>query len=215
MENWLDKITYGNPTDKYLEFLKKGPYDSLLEPLMHYPFPSNSCEATKDELRELMNYQNSPENKNEKLVKRYMLYDQDLILLFKKYAKEKIGQEMDDLIDDCIKDIKPILTKVKFKFQRPRPYQLAEYYKIRLFPYCSRATLTPSYPSGHTFQAVVLTELIGNKYPEHYEYLSNLTQDIATSRVFLGLHYPTDNDFAYICAKAVTTSKEFNSKYGI
>jgi hypothetical protein len=105
--------------------------------------------------------------------------------------------------------------KLKFFYQRPRPYQVAQYYKAKLFPFKSGSAISPSYPSGHSFQARLLTELIGNKYPEHYEFLKSLTHDISMSRMFLGLHFASDIDFAVYCAKAVAQSKEFTSKYGI
>lgn len=221
MNQWLDNITYGNPPDRYLPYLKKAGYASLFPELLINKFPANSSEAAQDELRELIAYQNSEEQKNEKMLGRYIIYDKELINIFKRYAREKMapiekeGENIEELIDNCIADIMPILMQLKYKFQRPRPYQLAQYYKARLFPFKSSKAATPSYPSGHTFQAAVLTELLGNKFPEHYNYLTEMTSDIATSRLFLGLHYPSDNDFAYKCAKAVASSKEFTQKYGI
>jgi membrane-associated phospholipid phosphatase len=35
------------------------------------------------------------------------------------------------------------------------------------------------------------------------------------SRMFLGLHFPSDNDFGVFCAKAIAQSKEFTTKYGL
>ena len=59
MEKWLDNVTYGNPVDKLLPFMRAGVYDFLLPELKQYPFPSNSCEMTHDELRMLIEIQNS------------------------------------------------------------------------------------------------------------------------------------------------------------
>ena len=60
-----------------------------------------------------------------------------------------------------------------------------------------------------------MAELIGSRHPEQYEFLTQLVDDIAQSRLFLGLHYPSDNDFAFMVAKAIYTSKEFTTKYGL
>lgn len=215
MKNYLDEIIYGNPTDDFLPYLRKGGSDYIFEDLKDYPYPSNSSEAAKDEIRALIEYQNLPEQQNEELVGRYIEYDKNLIEIFKNYCKNKIGENMDSQIDEIIEDTKFLVVKLKFHYQRIRPYQLAGQYKAKLFPFKSLAAVNPSYPSGHTFQARVLTEFIGNKFPEHYGTLSNLTHDVATSRLFLGLHYPSDNDFAHICAKKLIQSKEFTSKYGI
>jgi hypothetical protein len=215
MSPWLNNVTYGNPVDEILPYLNAGSYQSVYEQLKDNPFPPNDSEATQDELRELIAYQNLPEQKDEKIISRYMGYNQDLVTIFKKYVTDKIGENLDSEIDGLIEDSKFLLMKLKFFYQRPRPYQVAQYYKAKLFPFKSGSAISPSYPSGHSFQARLLTELIGNKYPEHYEFLKSLTHDISMSRMFLGLHFASDIDFAVYCAKAVAQSKEFTSKYGI
>ena len=215
MSPWLNNVTYGNPVDEILPYLKAGAYQSVYEQLKENAFPPNDSEATQDELRELIAYQNLPEQKDEKIISRYMGYNQDLVTIFKKYVTDKIGENLDSEIDGLIEDSKFLLMKLKFFYQRPRPYQVAQYYKAKLFPFKSGSAISPSYPSGHAFQARLLTELIGNKYPEHYEFLKSLTHDISMSRMFLGLHFASDIDFAVYCAKAVAQSKEFTSKYGI
>jgi hypothetical protein len=215
MSPWINNVTYGNPVDEFLPYLKNGAYQSIYEQLKEYPFPPNDSEATQDELRELIAYQNMPEQQDEKIIARYMGYNDDVVGIFKKYVTSKIGENLDSEIDEVIEDSKFVLLKLKFFYQRPRPYQVAQYYKAKLFPFKSMTAISPSYPSGHVFQARLLTELIGNKFPEHYEFLKNLTHDISVSRMFLGLHFPSDNDFAVYCVKTLTKSKEFTTKYGI
>ena len=215
MNPWINNVTYGNPVDEFLPYLKNGAYQSVYESLKDYPFSPNDSEATQDELRELIAYQNTPEQQDEKLLGRYIAYNDDIVGIFKNYATEKIGVNLDKEIDELNEDSKFLLLKLKFHYQRPRPYQVAQYYKAKLFPYKSISAISPSYPSGHAFQARLLTELIGNKHPEHYEFLKNLTHDIMISRMFLGLHFPSDIDFGVYCAKALAQSKEFTSKYGL
>jgi hypothetical protein len=216
MSPWLREVTYGNPNDIYLPYLKDdGGYDFLYESLKDNPFPPNDSEATKDEIRELLNYQNSDIQKHENIVFRFMAYDEDLIATLKKYCIEKIGHNEDELIDDLVESTKSLLIKLKFYYQRPRPYQLAQYHKAKLFPTASMSALNPSYPSGHTFQAKLVCEVLGNKYVEHNDYLQKLAHDVELSRLYLGLHFQSDNDFALIVAKKVISSKPFTTKYGI
>lgn len=215
MNQWINNVTYGNPVDEFLPYLKSGAYESVYESLKDYPFAPNDSEATQDELRELIAYQNLPEQQDENIIARYIDYNSDIVTIFKKYVNEKIGANLNKEIDEINEDIKFVIIKLKFYYQRPRPFQLAQYYKAKLFPYKSITAISPSYPSGHTLQARLLTELIGNKYPEHYEFLKNLTHDIMVSRMFLGLHFASDNDFGVFCAKAISQSKEFTSKYGL
>lgn len=214
--NHLDEITYGNPFDVYLPYLKEDTgYDFLFESLKKYPFPKNSSEATKDELRELIKLQNNPAQRNEKIVNRYIKYDDELLDTIKKFCKDKLNIQEDELLDEAIESTKSLIIKIKYFYQRPRPYQLAQYYKARLFPSTSLSALSPSYPSGHVIQAKVLAIILGNKYPEHNQILEKMAHDIAVSRLFLGLHFQSDNDFGIIVADAITTSKQFNEKYGI
>jgi hypothetical protein len=137
MNPWLNNVTYGNPVDEFLPYLKTGAYQSVYEQLKDNPFPPNDSEATQDELRELIAYQNLPEQKDEKIISRYMGYNQDLVTIFKKYVTDKIGENLDSEIDGLIEDSKFLLMKLKFFYQRPRPYQVAQYYKAKLFPFKS------------------------------------------------------------------------------
>ena len=216
MKSWLNEVTYGNPNDIYLPYLKSGgEYESLYEGLKNYPFPPNDSEATKDEIRELLAYQNNDNQKNEKIINRYIMYDDDLSSILKRYCVEKIGENEDELIDSIIESSKSLIAKLKFHYQRPRPYQLAQYLRARLFPSASMSALNPSYPSGHTIQAKLVCTVLGNKYVEHNDYLQKLANDIEISRLFLGLHFPSDNDFGNIVADKILTHKDFTKKYGI
>lgn len=215
MKPWVNEIQYGNPTDNYLPYLEKGEFDFVCDELQKYPFPENDSDATRDELRELIRFQNAPEQKDNEIITRFIKYDTSGIDIFKEYCRDTIGTNMDKDIDQCMEDVKYVITKLKFRYQRPRPFQLARFYKARLFPYASPTAVSPSYPSGHTTQAYVLAEFIGSKFPEHYEFLIELAQDVAISRLFLGLHFSSDNDFGRLCAKKIVNTKEFATKYGI
>jgi len=216
MNHWIDKIHYGNPTDNILpELQKTSSFDSILDELKRYPYPSNSSETTQDELRELMQYQSSDEQRNDSLVERYIDYDKDLKDAYFEFCEDNGLSEMKEVIEAIINDVKPLIAKLKYFYNRPRPFQLAYYYKAKLIPYASKNTMTPSYPSGHTLQAYLLSEVIGSKYPQHYETLTYLANDIEKSRLFLGIHFGTDNDFARICVQRIIRNKSFTKEYGI
>jgi hypothetical protein len=163
----------------------------------------------------LIELQNSEEQKNTTITSRYLDYDNDIATIFKSFCKKRLNQDYDEEIDELIQDLAVLITKLKFAYQRPRPFQIAQYYKARLFPVLSLVAISPSYPSGHTIEAKVMAELIGSRHPDQYEFLSRLADDIAQSRLFLGLHFPSDNDFGLMVAKAVYTSKQFTTKYGL
>jgi hypothetical protein len=60
-----------------------------------------------------------------------------------------------------------------------------------------------------------ILNVIGNKYPTEYQYCKELIEDIAYSRIFLGHHYPSDNDGGREIGKAILKHPEFTKKYGI
>lgn len=211
----IDDITYGNPTIEQLPYLSKKTFvDELFVELSKYTFPKNSSDATKEELNQIVDYTQSLKGKNE-FLDRYRAYDRGLI----SYFERGLTQSGDDfetlkiLINDVIQDTLPLLTKLKYHFQRPRPYQLAEYYKLKLFPYKTFSGDSPSFPSGHAYQSKILIEVIGNRYPQIYSYLQSLFDDISYSRIYMGVHYQSDIDVAIFCAEKVLAMNEFKVKY--
>jgi hypothetical protein len=212
----LNQVTYGNPTQKILELLnQKGLVDSLFEELKSEQMPLNDSELTKEELNEVVHgisLLQQPEN--EIYLKRYKSYDRSLIQSLVTIFKQK-GIDVEEICSSIENDINPLIAKLKVHFNRPRPYQLANYYKLKLFPFDSFSSNSASYPSGHTLQASVMLNVIGSMYPTQYKYCRNIIDDIAESRINLGLHYPSDNDFALEVADKILKHKEFSKKYHI
>jgi hypothetical protein len=211
----LDEISYGNPNLDQLKYLSTKHYlDVLLEELSTYTFPKNSSEATQEELNEIVTYIDTLKNKQD-YIDRYMIYDKHLSRYFTDGLIKggENEEQVKKIITDIIEDTKPLLTKLKFKFQRPRPNQLAHYYKLKLFPFKSVSSDSPSFPSGHAFQTRILTEVIGNLYPKTYSFMQDVFKDICYSRVYLGLHYQSDIDVGIFCADKVLKNKEFKEKY--
>ncbi len=63
-------------------------------------------------------------------------------------------------------------------------------------PYTSLSYDTPSFPSGHVVLSKVYSEILGNTYPQIYNELQRIHEDICDSRIALGLHYQSDVDVA-------------------
>ena len=212
----FNELTYGNPTQDQLQFVKGNcMVDDLFDTFKNSIIPKNDSELVKDELNEIkdgLDIVSQPENKN--YLKRYLAYDRNLIQALSSIFKQK-DIEVEELITGVVKDVQNLIYKLKFHHQRPRPYQLAQYFKLKLFPYKSFSAHTPSYPSGHTIEAIVILNVIGNKYPTEYQYCKELIEDIAYSRIYLGLHFPSDNEGSREIAKAILKHPEFTKKYGI
>lgn len=212
----LNQVTFGNPTKEQKVYLEE---DSLVDDLFlkfkdDY-FPLNDSELVKDELNDIVDYVNSiSDEENKAFLTRYRSYDRSLIQVITTTFKQK-GIDVEELCEDIIKDIRNLISKLKYYYQRPRPNQLAQYYKLKLFPFNSFTSNTPSYPSGHTLQAYVILNVISDKYPNEYQFCREMIDDVAYSRLYLGLHFPTDNDFAKEVAKEILKHPKFTKKYGI
>jgi hypothetical protein len=217
MNPQLEVITYGNPTREQLEKMQQAtPYDYLL-PIMfdNTHCPSNISTLTHDELKELVQYQQHYNFLPESTKRRYEAYDKDLSQATANYIYNKTGINIKEAFDEMIQETKPVLLKLKYKFQRPRPYQLAWHFKQSIFPIFSLTANSPSFPSGHIFQLTLLTETMGNIHPSIYDHLKHLMSEVCEQRLFYGLHYPSDCDAAQQLAKTITRSKEWTKKYNI
>jgi hypothetical protein len=84
-----------------------------------------------------------------------------------------------------------------------------------LFPYDTYVGNTPSYPSGHTLQAFVILNVIANLHPKENSFCKEMIDDIAYSRLYMGVHFPSDNDFAKLVGEEILKQPEFAKKYGI
>jgi len=102
------------------------------------------------------------------------------------FPKEKVG-ELKDAAGSVVLDL-------KYHFNRPRPYRLAELYNIDLGTNELKDTTfdSPSYPSGHSTQATLIANYLANKYPLHRGKFLKLGRDIARSRVIAKVHFPSD-----------------------
>jgi len=210
---FLNQVTYGNPTFENKVLLEKECIVSDLFPeLSKDTFPQNDSAATKEELNEIVRTMAALDEASPVLLRRYLNYDKALIAYIGSMLKAE-GIEENELMQQISRDINPLIAKLKYKFQRPRPFQLANYYKLNLFPMRSTSAHTPSYPSGHTIQAIVILTIIGNKHTQLYPYCKRLWEDIAHSRVAIGVHYPSDNDFSAHVANEILKHPKFAEKY--
>jgi hypothetical protein len=213
----LDTITWGNPSQKHLPFLEpdKSPLEKHIPQLIKFTFPKNSSKACREELNELVDCVEALKN-DEAALKRYKSYDENFTkVMAQVIIEQNLGEKGAEIVDKIIDETVPLIMKLKFYFQRPRPYQMAEYYKLKLFPFYSRSAASPSYPSGHALQARLICNVLGNHFPDRFDYFESLATDIQHSRIYMGLHYPSDVDYALFIADTIMRDKEFKAKFSL
>ncbi len=122
-------------------------------------------------------------------------YDDDYLQWFKKCI-EKAGLEYDEVyFRNLIKDVGSISIRLKYKFNRPRPFQLGPVLGIDVTKYQSDSAKTPAFPSGHTMGSTLVACILSKKYPELKDKLMKLADKVSLSRVVGGHHYKSDIDY--------------------
>ena len=111
--------------------------------------------------------------------------------LHKELELEYNREEAKELLRQSSKYI----MEMKYKYQRPRPHQIAEFYDINLEGVDLDSMKTPSYPSGHAAQGYLLGMIYSERHPEHREEFMSLGEDIAHSRIIGKAHFPSDKKF--------------------
>lgn len=221
MQHSFNSITYGNLNQSQLNNLKKNCLADEVLPILEkkyskqLEFPTNDSQTTKSELNEIVSKINIlKEEENKDFIDRYNRYDKNLKQSIISVFQQK-GIDVEELVLNIFADISPLIIKLKQKYQRPRPYQLAEYYKLSLFSFPTISGHSPSYPSGHTLQSFCSLRIIGNRHPSAYNFCLDLINDIAYSRVYLGVHFPSDNDASFLIGKEILKLKSITNKYQI
>lgn len=192
----VDKIVYAlTPKAKHQARLD-APEDyqiincSYLDAPVQIP-PANSSGLVKAELETMANA-NLQHKKPAKLEEKY---DKDFLWAFEKLVKDA-GKEWDNsYFELLVKEAASITIRLKYKFNRPRPFQLGQVLGIEVTKYASSTAKTPAFPSGHTTQSVLVACVIGKKYPELKEEAMKIADKISLSRLVGGHHYPSDIEY--------------------
>ena len=211
---YLNELKFGNPTQTQLEIINSQNYlENILE-LNNFPPPNNDSIVTIQELNVITeNLEKiSMHHNSDKLIK-FLEIDTNLKSNIVNHFKELFDFDFTDLVENISQDIEPLILKLKYYYNRPRPNQLASILKLKLAPL--NQSVTPSYPSSHTLLTEILMRVIDIKHPELEEQTKLITQVVSDSRVFLGLNYPSDNDFSTEIAQLIVSEKSFKIKYNI
>ena len=108
---------------------------------------------------------------------------------------------------EMAKQVGRVVLEVKYHFNRPRPFQLADYHGIQLSAAATESAQTPAYPSGHTTQSMFLSLYYADRNPQHEDAIMALANQVAESRIVSGLHYPSDNEAGRELARYLYTNE--------
>ena len=143
---------------------------------------------TFDTMQELKELKSIPINK--KTVKE----GDDIEAAFKKTAKENNIEDYDPKVAaKLIKESAPIIIELKKHFNRPRPKVIAKKMNMDMKDIEMSSMKTPSYPSGHSVQGILIANVLGDKYPKAKSAFSKTGKNISYSRRVAHAHYKSDS----------------------
>ena len=159
-----------------MELLKDFPIQKYLDKKP----PSDNSTTTKGEVKEL----------NKLPIREKFIKEKDNI---KKSFEGIVGKE--PLIQKLINESAPIIMKIKKHHNRPRPKVMARKIKTQMEDMEMASMKTPSYPSGHSVQGILIANALADKYPNKRSKLKKMGRDISYSRRSARAHYKSDSLF--------------------
>ena len=154
------------------------------------PPPANDSNETRTELFKLLAYNDGVIDRG--MVEKYDDMIKPFMELVEKHNVDVTKDDLQQIIDEGAK----FTLKIKYKYNRPRPYQIAEHYGIEDFKRHKLDTAkTPSYPSGHALQGRLIGLILTDKDPKHQNQYMAVSQKISDSRIMARAHYPSDKEY--------------------
>jgi hypothetical protein len=121
--------------------------------------------------------------------------DENMAGLFVNLCSE-LGAPCDEnALSQMVSEAAVLLTKLKWLYNRPRPYQVSAKHGVDFSPVFSKTAHSPAYPSGHTVQAYLLASRLSELAPQHRKAFMELAHMISFSRMVGGYHWPSDLTF--------------------
>lgn len=176
---------------KKIEYAKtKGLFKNLdLSKYLHKNPPKNSSMRT---YHELMYLKDLPEDIE------YVKEHDDIESIFESVCNENNVDYPKDLVKELINSSAGLIHELKWNYNRPRPYQMAEHYNIKLGGTTLESMKTPSYPSGHSTQGILIGKVLQTKLPINTDAFLEAGKRISYSRNIGRAHYPSDSELGEI-----------------
>ena len=123
---------------------------------------------------------------------------------FKKTAdREGIKDYDNSVAKKLIEKSAPVILKLKKHFNRPRPKVLAKKMNIKMKDIEMASMKTPSYPSGHSTQGMLIGLTLSAKYPRSRKAFMKTADNISDSRNIAHAHYKSDSDMGKKLGKSM------------
>ena len=203
-DDFLKKVTE-LPTEFYKPLIQEHakiidrPLTVLRKPAEAYDVlapPDPSSPKVLHELEQIQSLQRQYSDKDKaRLTEQVNKADKTLLRLFFEYGQDH-GLNIDryrNALETILEDVNSIVMDKKYSFYFPRPWQYQMGDPIIMTSAIRPSIDSPSYPSGHSTQAFVISTVLGNVYPNHRENFEEIAESIGVNRVKTGWHFPMDH----------------------
>ena len=114
--------------------------------------------------------------------------------VYKKFLKSKDIDLNEELIDKVLDESGGVILDLKYYYNRPRPFQLNKVHGIKMKDKMMDSMKSPSFPSGHAAQGLLVGLILSYFYPEFKTELMEIADDISYSRNMAKAHFPSDTE---------------------
>jgi len=133
----------------------------------------------------------------------YVEEHDDIEKVFEQICKENNVEYPKDLVENLIKSAAGIILDLKYHYNRPRPFQLASHYNMKLGEHVMESMKTPSYPSGHSAQGILVGKVLQTKLPINTDAFIEAGKRISYSINVGRAHYPSDSKLGEIIGSSM------------
>ena len=124
---------------------------------------------------------------------KYVEENDDIEKVFEQVCKENNVEYPKELVENLINSAAGIILDLKYHHNRPRPFQLASHYNMKLGEHVLESMKTPSYPSGHSTQGILVGKVLQTKLPINTDAFLEAGKRISYSRNLGRAHFPSDS----------------------
>jgi len=124
---------------------------------------------------------------------KYVEENDDIEKVFEQVCKENNVEYPKELVENLINSAAGIILDLKYHHNRPRPFQLASHYNMKLGEHVLESMKTPSYPSGHSTQGILVGKVLQTKLPINTDAFLEAGKRISYSRNIGRAHFPSDS----------------------
>lgn len=147
------------------------------------PPPADGSLRTLSEIKSL---------KNIPINKRFVKKRDNIYKSFKELADKKNIELDKEEIDNLTDGSADVILKLKKYYNRPRPKDQAKQYGLELENVELSSMKTPSYPSGHSAQGILIGNYLSDKHED--EDFKKIGNEISDARNVARAHYKSDSD---------------------